>query len=102
MLADSTFVRAQIDYGAVSPMLIVFGVALLGVLVEAFVPRTRRFVVQLPLALLGLVAAFVVLVTISRSHETITAEHEHGARSPSSPPSTRRLLPLPNKTGGPP
>ena len=32
-------------------MLIVFGVALLGVLVEAFVPRTHRYVVQIVLAL---------------------------------------------------
>ncbi|MGZ4446169.1 MAG: NADH-quinone oxidoreductase subunit NuoN [Nocardioides sp.] len=38
-------------------MLVVFGVACLGVLVEAFVPRERRYLAQAALALLGLVVA---------------------------------------------
>ena len=38
-----------IDYGALAPMLILFGVACLGVLVEAFTPRRSRNVVQLVL-----------------------------------------------------
>ena len=41
--------------------LIVLGVAVLGVLVEAFVPRARRYLIQVVLALAGLVAAFVAL-----------------------------------------
>ena len=32
----------EIDYGALSPMLILFGAACLGVLLEAVVPRHRR------------------------------------------------------------
>ncbi|TWP37315.1 NADH-quinone oxidoreductase subunit NuoN [Leekyejoonella antrihumi] len=72
MAADS-FVQAHIDYGAVAPMLIVFGTAMVGILVEAFVPRASRFWVQLPLAIAGMVVSLVVLVTISRGHEVITA-----------------------------
>jgi NADH-quinone oxidoreductase subunit N len=51
-----------IDYGAVAPMLILFGVACVGVLFEAVLPRAARRSTQLVLALLGLVAAFVVIV----------------------------------------
>jgi NADH-quinone oxidoreductase subunit N len=51
-----------IDYAALSPMLILFGVACVGVLVEAFTPRRSRNTVQFVLALLGLVAAFVAVV----------------------------------------
>jgi NADH-quinone oxidoreductase subunit N len=55
----------DIDYAALAPMLILFGAACLGVLVEAFVPRARRYPVQLALSLLGLVAALVALVNVS-------------------------------------
>jgi NADH-quinone oxidoreductase subunit N len=54
-----------IDYAAIAPMLILFGVACAGVLVEALVPRRARYGVQLVLALAGLVAALVVVVTQS-------------------------------------
>ncbi len=33
------FSKPSIEYGLLSPMLIVFGVALVGVVIEAFVPR---------------------------------------------------------------
>ncbi|HEY3009481.1 MAG TPA: NADH-quinone oxidoreductase subunit NuoN [Micromonosporaceae bacterium] len=52
----------DIDYAALAPMLILFGVACLGVLVEAFVPRARRYPVQLGLSLLGLAAAVIAVV----------------------------------------
>ncbi|MEV4758189.1 NADH-quinone oxidoreductase subunit NuoN [Micromonospora sp. NPDC049559] len=52
----------QIDYSALAPMLILFGAACLGVLVEAFVPRRRRHVVQLLLGLAALVASLVMVV----------------------------------------
>jgi NADH-quinone oxidoreductase subunit N len=48
-----------IDYGALLPMLILFGVACVGVLVEVLVPRRFRNAIQLTLALLAIVAAFV-------------------------------------------
>ena len=48
-------------------MLIVFGVAVVGVLVEAFLPRRSRYVSQLALSLGGLVAAFVAVVDVGRN-----------------------------------
>ncbi|MGN6780496.1 MAG: NADH-quinone oxidoreductase subunit NuoN [Marmoricola sp.] len=45
-------------------MLIVLGVAVLGVLVEAFVPRRLRYAVQTVLALVGVVAAIVAAVLV--------------------------------------
>jgi NADH-quinone oxidoreductase subunit N len=61
----------SIDYAALSPMLILFGAACLGVLLEAFVPRRLRQPVQLTVALLSLVAAFVAVV-LERGTRTVT------------------------------
>lgn len=56
----STLIKApSISYAALLPILIVLGAACLGVLVEAVVPRERRFVSQLSLTLLALIAALV-------------------------------------------
>ena len=57
----------HIEYGQLSPMLLVFGVAVAGVLVEAFVPRARRRGVHLVLALGGLVAAFAATIVVASS-----------------------------------
>jgi NADH-quinone oxidoreductase subunit N len=57
----------DVEYGLLSPMLIIFGVAIAGVLVEAFVSRERRYGVQVALSLVGLVAAFVAVVQVARS-----------------------------------
>ena len=51
-----------IDYAALTPMLIVFGLACVGILAEALVPRGWRYYVQVPLTLVGLIVAFVVLI----------------------------------------
>jgi NADH-quinone oxidoreductase subunit N len=55
-----------VEYGLLSPMLIVFAVAVLGVVVEAFLPRQQRYAAQLVLSLGGLVAAFVAVVVLAR------------------------------------
>lgn len=57
----------SIEYFQLSPMLIVLGVAVAGVLVEAFLPRGVRYATQLVLAVGGQLAALaaVVLVTLS-------------------------------------
>ena len=47
-------------------MLIVLGVAVLGVLVEAFLPRQQRYAAQVTLSLAALVAAFVAVVAERR------------------------------------
>lgn len=52
------FVKPSIEYSLIWPILVIFGVACLGVLVEAFVPRHRRHVVQSVLAGAGVVVAF--------------------------------------------
>src|ERR1700738_1402964 len=49
----------SVEYGLLSPILIVLGVAVVGVLVEAFLPRQQRYAAQLVLSLGGLGAAFV-------------------------------------------
>src|SRR5215217_2584621 len=56
----------SVEYGLLSPMLIVFGAAIVGVLVEAFVARERRYLVQVVLSVVGLAAAFVAVVAGAR------------------------------------
>ena len=56
----------SVEYGLLSPIFIVFGVAIVGVLVEAFLPRRVRYGAQVLLALGGLIAAFVAVVIVGR------------------------------------
>jgi NADH-quinone oxidoreductase subunit N len=63
--ATITITPPSIEYRLLLPMLVVFGVAVAGVLVEAFVPRPRRRTVQLGLALAGLAVAFVLLIVVA-------------------------------------
>ncbi|MBO3740824.1 NADH-quinone oxidoreductase subunit NuoN [Actinoplanes flavus] len=60
-----------IDYGALLPMLILFGAACLGVVAEVLIPQRARNAVQLGLALLAVVAALVAVVW-QRGTRTIT------------------------------
>jgi len=62
---ELTFETPSIEYRLLMPMLIVFGVAVLGVLIEAFMGRPWRHETQLGLAVAGLVAAFVSVVTLA-------------------------------------
>jgi NADH-quinone oxidoreductase subunit N len=62
-----TLPTPSIEYFLLCPMLIVFGIAVVGVLVEAFVPRNIRYVSQVTLALGGLIGAFVADIAVSRS-----------------------------------
>ncbi|ULE33505.1 NADH-quinone oxidoreductase subunit NuoN [Mycobacterium sp. IDR2000157661] len=55
-----------VEYGLLSPMLIVFGAAIAGVLVEAFLPRASRYRAQLTLSLGALAAAAVAVVLVFR------------------------------------
>lgn len=66
-LASSAEFAAQIptpniDYAALSPMLILFGAACLGVLVEAFVAARSRRSVQTFIAFVALASAFVAVL----------------------------------------
>ncbi|GAB1644605.1 NADH-quinone oxidoreductase subunit NuoN [Krasilnikovia sp. MM14-A1259] len=60
-----------ISYAALAPMLILFGVACVGVLLEGVLPRRARHGVQLSLALLACVAAFVMVV-VERGTRLVT------------------------------
>ncbi|MEJ7744660.1 MAG: NADH-quinone oxidoreductase subunit NuoN [Nocardioidaceae bacterium] len=65
-LAAATFDAPHIAYGVLYPLLIVFGVAIVGVLVEAFLPRSQRYTAQVVLSLGGLLASLVGVVLVAR------------------------------------
>jgi NADH-quinone oxidoreductase subunit N len=58
---DAPLEAPTIDYAATAPMLIVFGMACVSVLVEAFLPRHQRWPVQVALTLLTLAGAGLAL-----------------------------------------
>jgi NADH-quinone oxidoreductase subunit N len=62
LAAADTFVKPHIDYNSLLPILVVFGAACLGVLIEAFLPRERRYLAQLGVALIALVVALIRVV----------------------------------------
>ncbi|OBA80161.1 NADH-quinone oxidoreductase subunit N [Mycobacterium sp. 1164966.3] len=62
-----TLPTPSVEYFLLSPMLIVFAVAVVGVLVEAFVPRRARYLAQVTLALGGLIAGFVAIIFVART-----------------------------------
>ncbi|MDH4354216.1 MAG: NADH-quinone oxidoreductase subunit N, partial [Actinomycetota bacterium] len=72
-LAVESFESPTFAYALIAPMLVVFGAALAGVLVEAFLPRRIRGPVQPVLALGALVASFVVLVWVTAPEAGSTA-----------------------------
>jgi proton-translocating NADH-quinone oxidoreductase chain N len=57
----------SIEYSQLAPMLVVFGAAIVGVLVEAFVPRELRRAIHLLVTFGALVAAFVWTCVIAAS-----------------------------------
>ncbi|WP_214103401.1 NADH-quinone oxidoreductase subunit NuoN [Acrocarpospora catenulata] len=52
----------KIEYLQLAPLLLVFGAAVLGVLVEAFTPRYLRRAIQIPVTLLSLAGAFALTI----------------------------------------
>ncbi|WP_327680016.1 NADH-quinone oxidoreductase subunit NuoN [Kitasatospora sp. NBC_00458] len=55
----------HVEYGQLSPMLVVFGAAVAGILLEAFLPRRYRHWAQVVLALVGLAGAFTAVVVLA-------------------------------------
>jgi proton-translocating NADH-quinone oxidoreductase chain N len=76
-IAAGSITPPSIQYSQLAPMLVVFGVAVAGVLVEAFVPRAARRGVHLVLTLGGLAVAFVLTVVVASS-SSIFAGHAAG------------------------
>jgi NADH-quinone oxidoreductase subunit N len=66
-VAAATISPPSIEYSQLAPMLIVFGAAVVGVLVEAFAPRFIRRSVQVVLTLGSLLAAFVLTIVVASS-----------------------------------
>ncbi|MEU5437577.1 NADH-quinone oxidoreductase subunit NuoN [Streptomyces sp. NPDC020719] len=65
----------HIEYAQLAPTLIVVGAAVLGVLVEAFVPRKSRYYVQVFLAVVALAAAFAAVVALAAGGYGTTKAH---------------------------
>lgn len=55
----------RIEYAQLSPTLIVLGAAVIGILIEAFVPRRSRYYSQLLLSLVALAAAFAAVIGLA-------------------------------------
>ena len=68
----SQFTMPSINYYAITPILIVFGAAVVSVLIEAFVPRRARRPLQLILTIGSIIAALVVVVDL-RGTRLLTA-----------------------------
>lgn len=68
----TVFEAVEINWAAIAPMLVIVAAGLLGVLVEAIVPRRSRHVVQVVLSLASVVAAFMVLVTVTVDNQAKT------------------------------
>lgn len=72
---DQKFKAPVIEYTQLTPVLIVIGVAVLGVLVEAFVPRRARYYTQVFLTVAALVAAFAAVVGLAAAGYGTTKAH---------------------------
>jgi NADH-quinone oxidoreductase subunit N len=70
---ETVFTMPEINYYAIAPILILFGAAVVSVLVEAFVPRGGRRPTQLVLVFGSIVAALVVVIDL-RGTRLVTAE----------------------------
>ena len=65
------FVKPTIEYPQLWPLLVIFGVACVGVLVEAFLPRENRYLAQVTLTIGGLAAALVGVVMVAGNLKSI-------------------------------
>ncbi|MDX3098619.1 NADH-quinone oxidoreductase subunit NuoN [Streptomyces sp. ME01-24h] len=74
-LAADKIDAPKIEYAQLAPVLIVFGVAILGILAEAFLPRRLRYTGQVGLAVVGLAAAFAAVVALAAGGYATTKAH---------------------------
>ena len=80
-LAD--FTAPKIEYSELSPLLVVFGAACVGVLAEAFLPRQLRHLVQLAITVVALVVAGVLTgILMAGDKELIAAQGEISVDGP--------------------
>lgn len=67
------FDAPTVEWAEISPMLIVFGGAVLGVIVDSFAPRRVRYPSHVVIALASLIGAFVAVVLLAGA-ESVTVE----------------------------
>ena len=79
LVARAPIGAPSIEYGQLAPMLVVFGAAVVGVLVEAFAPRSSRRAAHLVLTLGSLAAAFILTIVVAATH-SLYADGQPGAR----------------------
>ena len=61
----------ELAYASIAPLLIVFGAALVAVLVEAFAPRGARRSIQIGVSVAGLLGALVAVVLLAGTNELV-------------------------------
>lgn len=79
LTAAGTIPAPKVDYFAVSPLLAVFAAAIVGVMVEAFVPRESRFRIQVGVAVLGLVAGAALVGAVAVDGRVLQTAGSTGA-----------------------
>lgn len=61
------FASPTIEYGALAPILIVVAGVIVGVLIEAFLPRAQRYLAQVTTSIVTLLVAFIALLVQTSS-----------------------------------
>ncbi|TAL13865.1 MAG: NADH-quinone oxidoreductase subunit N, partial [Frankiales bacterium] len=64
----------ELVYGPIVPLLLVFGAAVLGVLIEAFAPAAQRRALQIGVAAVSLTGALVSVVALAGTNELVFAD----------------------------
>jgi NADH-quinone oxidoreductase subunit N len=72
--AANTFTAPHVEYRALMPMLVVFGAATTGILIEAFLPRTRRYWPQVGISLAGVLVALGFVIANHGMAETTASD----------------------------
>jgi NADH-quinone oxidoreductase subunit N len=64
----------DLSYGPIAPLLLIFGAAIVSVLVEAFVPARLRRTVQIVVSAVGLVTTLAAVILLAGTDELVFAE----------------------------
>lgn len=67
------FIAPEIAYSALSPLIAVLVGGLIGVAVEGFAGRAKRYIIQMPLTIATLVVALVLLIFVASDAQGATA-----------------------------
>ena len=65
----------HIEYTQLAPVLVVFGAAVVGILLEAFLPRRARYAAQLALSTVALIAAFAAVLYLAADGYATSKAH---------------------------